>query len=57
MVFKHIRKYENQIIGLGFILVLIVFTAIRYDFYFDMNDDVFMKDILSGVYTDRKSVV
>ena len=51
MVFKHIRKYENQIIGLGFILVLIVFTAIRYDFYFDMNDDVFMKDILSGVYT------
>lgn len=45
------RKYEN-LIGTGLLLlVLLVFTSVRYDYYFDLNDDVLMKDILAGVYT------
>lgn len=45
------KKYENQIIAAVLILVLGLMAAIRYDFYFDLNDDVVMKDILAGVYT------
>lgn len=45
------RKYENQIIALGVTLLLFLFVAVRFDFYFDLNDDVVMKDILSGAYT------
>lgn len=52
MVLKHVyQKYENQIIAAGFIIALFVFIALRYDFYYELNDDVFMKNILSGVYT------
>lgn len=52
MVLKDfIKKYEN-FIWTGFLLLSIMaFSAIRYDYYFDMNDDVLMKDILAGVYT------
>ncbi|MBO5998132.1 MAG: hypothetical protein J6P87_00420 [Lachnospiraceae bacterium] len=32
-------------------MCLLVFLACRYCFWFDLNDDVLMKDILSGVYT------
>lgn len=52
MAFKNFyEKYQNQIIALGLVFLLFCFTAQRYDFYFDLNDDVVMKDILSGVYT------
>lgn len=45
------RKHENFIGALFLILALMVFTGIRYDYYYDLNDDVLMKDILAGVYT------
>ena len=32
-------------------LCLLVLLSLRYRFWFDLNDDVLMKDILSGVYT------
>lgn len=45
------RKHEN-FIGTCFLLVgIMVAVAVRYDYYFDLNDDVLMKDILAGVYT------
>ena len=52
MAFKaYLKKRENFIGALLLILVVLVFTAVRYDYYFDLNDDVLMKDILAGVYT------
>ena len=52
MVLKDfVRKHEN-LIGTCFLLAIImILTAVRYDYYFDLNDDVLMKDILAGVYT------
>ena len=35
----------------GAVAVLGVFAALRFDYYYDLNDDVLMKDILAGVYT------
>lgn len=46
-----IRKHENFIGTALLLLVICVVTGIRYDYYFDLNDDVLMKDILAGVYT------
>lgn len=45
------RRHENKIIASVLILLLMLFVGLRYDYYFDLNDDVLMKDILSGVYT------
>ena len=46
-----IRKQENFIGTCFLLLVIMIITAVRYDYYFDLNDDVLMKDILAGVYT------
>lgn len=35
--------------------VLIVCLAVRFDFYYDLNDDTAIKDILSGTYTGTPS--
>ena len=32
-------------------LILLLLLGLRFDYYYDLNDDVLMKDILSGVYT------
>lgn len=45
------RKNENLIIAFAAVMALGVFTACRFDYYYDLNDDVLMKDILAGVYT------
>lgn len=45
------KKHENKIIAAGLMIILGVLAAVRYDYYFDLNDDVVMKDILAGVYT------
>ncbi len=45
------KKHENFIGTCILLLVIMVFTALRYDYYYDLNDDVLMKDILAGVYT------
>ena len=31
--------------------MLAVFTGLKFDYFYDLNDDVLMKDILAGVYT------
>lgn len=45
------RKYENWILPLLCLLVLFAALGLRFDYYYDLNDDVLIKDILSGVYT------
>lgn len=46
-----LKKKENCILTLLFLGILLLVSAIRYDYYFDLNDDVLMKDILAGIYT------
>ncbi|MCM1038422.1 MAG: hypothetical protein NC434_03795 [Ruminococcus sp.] len=43
--------YENWMIAILTITVNIVAMSIAFDFYYDLNDDVLMKDIMAGVYT------
>lgn len=45
------EKYGNCIIMLMTIAVNIILLSFFFDFYYDMNDDVMMKDIMSGVYS------
>lgn len=45
------EKYGNCIIMLMAMAVNIILLSFFFDFYYDMNDDVMMKDIMSGVYT------
>lgn len=45
------EKYGNYIIATLTILVNTILLSIFFDFYYDMNDDVMMKDIMAGVYS------
>lgn len=45
------KKYGNYIITMVTILVNIVVLGLFFDFYYDLNDDFFMRDIMSGAYT------
>ncbi|MBO5031602.1 MAG: hypothetical protein J6D08_06920 [Lachnospiraceae bacterium] len=36
-------------------LLLVLFLAVEYDYYYDLNDDTMIKDILSGAYTGTPS--
>lgn len=45
------KRYENCIIASVTILVNILVLSIRFDFYYDLNDDVFMRNVMSGAYT------
>ena len=45
------EKYGNCIIMSMTIAVNIILLSFLFDFYYDMNDDVMMKDIMAGVYT------
>lgn len=48
---RFFHKNQNLIGAALLLLIVMIFTAVRYDYYFDLNDDVLMKDILAGVYT------
>ncbi len=48
---KRAGKFINFIVPVVLTLVVMIFAGYFGDYYFDLNDDVFMKDILSGVYT------
>lgn len=45
------QKKQNFIWAVLFLVLLCVVLAIRFDYYYDLNDDVLMKDILAGNYT------
>lgn len=40
---------------LAFTLLIVLIPALRFDFYYDLNDDTAIKDILSGAYTGSPS--
>ena len=39
------KKYENFILASVFLLGLLLFVGVRYDYYYDLNDDVLIKDL------------
>ncbi len=44
-------KHQNRIIALVFAVLMCTIISVFFDYYYDLNDDVLMKDILAGVYT------
>lgn len=48
---KKISIKSNFIYSLVLVLVVILFMGFVGDYFFDLNDDVLMKDLLSGAYT------
>ena len=46
-----VSKRQNFIISVVFLLIPMIALACRFDYYYDLNDDVLMKEILSGNYT------
>lgn len=46
-----LKQKENSIWAFGFTAALCILIGIFFDYYYDLNDDVLIKDILAGVYT------
>lgn len=40
----------NTVFSLSMVVFLFLALSVRFDFYYDLNDDVLIKDILSGAY-------
>ncbi len=56
MTSSHTRERLWQLCGvLAFTLLIVLIPALRFDFYYDLNDDTAIKDILSGAYTGSPS--
>lgn len=51
MLKMRMKEKEDLLLSLIYIACLLVIVGLFYDYYFDLNDDVLMKDILAGVYT------
>lgn len=47
---KYWNKYGNCVIIILTILVNIIAMSFCFDYYYDLNDDVMMKDVMAGVY-------
>ena len=45
------EKWKDRGLAALFVIGLWMFLAVFFDFYYDLNDDTAMKDILSGTYT------
>lgn len=45
------KKNENIIIAATVTLIMVAVVSICFDYYYQANDDIMIKDILSGVYT------
>lgn len=41
----------NTVFSLAMVVFLFLALALRFDFHYDLNDDVLIKDIVSGAYT------
>ena len=54
-----IKSKKISLINLGLALAVVLITwgivALGFDFFYDLNDDVLIKDILSGAYTGTPS--
>lgn len=51
--FNFIKKYQNVLLAGLMLLVVLFCIGLRFDYYFELNDDMLIKDILSGAYTGR----
>ena len=52
MMEDHTRAKAGRVCGVAaFMFLLVLFLSVKYDFYYDLNDDTMIKDILSGAYT------
>ena len=47
----YLKKGENWLIPGFCCLILFLAAGLAWDYYYDLNDDVLIRDILSGVYT------
>jgi len=51
---KRLKAHATDVLlPIGAILVLFIVLGICFDFYYEFNDDVLIKDIISGRYTGR----
>lgn len=50
-LWERLKEGENTVWTAGFCVLLSLMLSICFDFYYDLNDDVLMKDILAGIYT------
>lgn len=48
---KYWKKYENCILTFIIMLLNVILMGVCFDFYYDLNDDTVMKDIMAGIYT------
>jgi hypothetical protein len=56
MIKSHTKQKAGKLCGiLIFTLLLVFIPAFIFDFYYDMNDDTAIKDIISGTYTGTPS--
>lgn len=45
------KKKENTILALAVTVLAAVFVGVAFDYYYQANDDIYIKNILAGVYT------
>ena len=45
------KDWKNGLLAFMATMILVILVGWRFDYYYDLNDDVLMKDILAGVYT------
>ena len=48
---KFCKKHENLLLTAAVLFCMLVFIGIRFDYFYQANDDVYIKNLLSGVYT------
>ncbi len=48
---KFCKKHDNFIIALSAVTCMMLFVGIGFDYYYQANDDIYIKNILSGAYT------
>lgn len=45
------EKQKSTFIAAIWVLILFIFAGICFDFYYDFNDDILLKDIFAGLYS------
>ena len=54
-IYMKIKKRENDIIAILYTFLLCMVLAYFFDYYYEFNDDYFIKNILAGVYSGTPS--
>jgi len=50
-IVKFYKKHENCILAIVAVLCMMLFVGLKFDYYYQANDDIYIKNILSGAYT------